>query len=74
MPGIETRALRAVRSTSFNNEAIAELLQEITPFVIDPELRRRLRCAIRQLVRDADSLESAWQALDPTGRRLVAGL
>lgn len=74
MPGIETRALRAVRSTSFNNEAIAELLQEITPFVIDPELRRRLRCAIRQLARDADSLESAWQALAPTGRRLVAGL
>ncbi|MCP8467045.1 hypothetical protein NK553_24130 [Pseudomonas sp. ZM23] len=59
----DTRTLRTVRSASFNNDIVIELLQEITPLIENLDLSRRLRCAVRQLKRDADSLEDVWLEL-----------
>lgn len=63
MSTIDARALRAIRSASFNNEMVVELLQEISPLTDDADLCRRLRCAARQLQRDADALENVWLEL-----------
>lgn len=56
-------ALRSVRSTAYNNELTADLLRELAPFIANAELNRRLRCATRQLQRDADALENAYQQM-----------
>lgn len=55
--------LRCVRSTAYNNELAAELLRELAPFIANAELTRRLRCTARQLIRDADVLEGAYQQM-----------
>ena len=55
--------LRCGRSTAYNNELAAELLRELAPFIESDELNRRLRCAARQLIRDADALEGAYQQM-----------
>ncbi|MBD9676072.1 hypothetical protein IB274_05125 [Pseudomonas sp. PDM18] len=60
-------ALRTVRSTAYNNEVAAELLRELAPFIANAELNRRLRCATRQLLRDADALEGAYQQMAAPG-------
>lgn len=67
MSNIDTRVLRAIRSASFNNEMVVELLQEISPLTDDINLCRRLRCATRQLQRDADALENVWLELTLDG-------
>lgn len=67
MPGNRARALRAVRSASFNNDVVVELLREITPLIDSHELSRRLRCATRQLERDAHTLEEVWEDMLTNG-------
>lgn len=57
------RTLRCVRSTAFNNEVAAELLRELAPLIANEDLNRRLRCAARQLLRDADAQEETYQEL-----------
>ncbi|AGI24747.1 hypothetical protein ACYCAX_01650 [Pseudomonas sp. MT3] len=59
----EQRHLRAVRTTAYNNEVAAELLQELLARACSEDQARRIRCARRQLLRDADALELVWQAL-----------
>jgi hypothetical protein len=59
----ELQALRNVRSTAYNNELAAQLLRELAPFIASADLNRRLRCAARQLMRDADALEDAYQQM-----------
>lgn len=58
------RTLRNVRSTAFNNEIAAELLRELAPLIANQELNRRMRCAARQLLLDAEALEDAYQQLN----------
>ncbi|WP_152224243.1 hypothetical protein [Pseudomonas sp. SCB32] len=67
MPGTQARALRAVRSASFNNDVVVELLREITPMIDSHELGRRLRCATRQLEHDAHTLEDVWADMVANG-------
>ncbi|QRY77386.1 hypothetical protein JVX91_17420 [Pseudomonas sp. PDNC002] len=55
--------LRAVRTTSYNNEIAAELLQELSSCNVSDEQARRIRSAARQLLLDADALECVWQEL-----------
>ncbi|PJI47820.1 MAG: hypothetical protein CTR55_17425 [Pseudomonas sp.] len=59
----DIRALRTVRSTSYNNEIAAELLCELSSCNVSEEQARRIRCAARQLLRDADALEGAYQQM-----------
>ncbi|MFS2123557.1 hypothetical protein [Pseudomonas sp. Pseusp97] len=42
---------------------VAELLRELAPLIANEDLNRRLRCAARQLLRDADALEEICQEL-----------
>ncbi|MFV3371655.1 hypothetical protein ACNFH5_26085 [Pseudomonas sp. NY15435] len=56
--------LRTVRTTSFNNEVAAELLRELCSCNVTEEQARRIRCAARQLMLDADALECVWQELN----------
>ncbi|MBD9629275.1 hypothetical protein BWR15_30520 [Pseudomonas sp. T] len=58
------RTLRSVRSTAFNNEVAAELLRELAPLIANQELNRRMRCAARQLLLDAEALEDAYQQMN----------
>ncbi|MFV3415877.1 hypothetical protein ACQCLI_10705 [Pseudomonas nitroreducens] len=60
----DTQILRAVRTTSFNNEVAAELLRELGSCNVTDEQARRIRCAARQLLLDADSLEGVWKKLN----------
>ncbi|MDH2030888.1 hypothetical protein, partial [Pseudomonas nicosulfuronedens] len=53
-----------VRTSSFNNEVAAELLRELGSCNVTEEQARRIRCAARQLLLDADSLEGVWQSLN----------
>ena len=59
----ERRHLRAIRTTAYNNEVAAELLQELLARADSDHQSRRIRCAMRQLLRDADALERVWQEL-----------
>lgn len=59
----DLQTLRCVRSTAYNNELAAQLLHELAPLIADAELNRRLRCAARQLMRDADALEATYQQM-----------
>lgn len=56
--------LRTVRTTSFNNEVAAELLHELCSCNVTKEQARRIRCAARQLMLDADALDRVWQKLN----------
>ncbi|PJI47817.1 MAG: hypothetical protein CTR55_17410 [Pseudomonas sp.] len=58
------RTLRNVRSTAFNNEIAAELLRELAPLIANQELNRRMRCAARQLLLDAEALEDVYQQMN----------
>lgn len=60
----DTRVLRAVRSSSFNNEVAAELLRELGNCNVSEDQARRIRRAARQLLLDADALENAWRRLN----------
>ncbi|MFJ3050268.1 MULTISPECIES: hypothetical protein [Pseudomonas nitroreducens/multiresinivorans group] len=60
----DNQILRAVRTTSFNNEVAAELLRELCSCNVTDEQARRIRCAARQLLLDADALECVWQELN----------
>lgn len=60
----DNHILRAVRSSSFNNEIAAELLRELCSCNVTAEQARRIRCAARQLMLDADALECVWQKLN----------
>ncbi|MFR0692885.1 hypothetical protein ACLUTX_26075 [Enterobacterales bacterium AE_CKDN230030158-1A_HGKHYDSX7] len=60
----DSKLLRAVRTTSYNNEVAAELLRELGSCNVSNEQARRIRCAARQLLLDADSLEGVWQQLN----------
>jgi hypothetical protein len=64
MIDLDLRALRAVRSSAFNNELAAQLLRELAPLIANQDLNRRVRCAARQLLLDADSLEDAYQQMN----------
>ncbi|KJK03004.1 hypothetical protein UB43_00285 [Pseudomonas sp. 21] len=63
MPIRDNQILRTVRTTSFNNEVAAELLRELCSCNVTDEQARRIRCAARQLLLDADALECVWQEL-----------
>ncbi|OBY89922.1 hypothetical protein A6723_022970 [Pseudomonas sp. AU11447] len=60
----ESNILRTVRTSSFNNEVAAELLRELCSCNVTDEQARRIRCAARQLLLDADALECVWQELN----------
>lgn len=64
MQNHDNHILRAVRTTSFNNEVAAELLHELHACNVTEDQARRIRCAARQLMRDAQALECVWQELN----------
>lgn len=64
MPHRDSRVLRSVRSSSFNNEVVAELLHELGDCNVSQDQARRIRRAAQQLLLDADALESAWRRLN----------
>lgn len=55
MNGVEKQMLTALRTTSFNNAAVADRLISLSSVV--PALRDELRAMASQLERDADTLE-----------------
>lgn len=55
MNGVEKQLLAALRTTSFNNAAVADRLSYYARRV--PELARELRAMASQLEKDADTLE-----------------
>ncbi len=55
MNGAEKQMLVALRTTSFNNAAIADRLASIAPLI--PTLKDELRTMASQLEQDADTLE-----------------
>ncbi|MCJ1878130.1 hypothetical protein N5C93_25600 [Pseudomonas nitroreducens] len=63
MRNLNCDVLRAVRTTAFNNEVAAELLRELSSCSVSNEQARRIRCAARQLMLDADTLEYVWEKL-----------
>ncbi|MDF3868445.1 hypothetical protein P3W53_28580 [Pseudomonas denitrificans (nom. rej.)] len=55
MNGAEKQLLMALRTTSFNNAAVADRLASYAKQI--PELERDLRAMAAQLEKDADTLE-----------------
>lgn len=55
MNSAERQLLMALRTTSFNNAAVADRLVEFARQI--PELQRELRALAAQLEKDADTLE-----------------
>lgn len=55
MNGAELQMLKALRTTSFNNAAVADRLLAIATAL--PELSRELRAMASSLEQDADTLE-----------------
>lgn len=63
MSAQETRTRSAVRSASYNNELVVELLIELAPFIYRDDLLARLWAAAEMLLEDAAALERAWARL-----------